>query len=162
MKQALVIGYGNPCRGDDGIGWHLISRLAEERRLPAGVEAMSVLQLTPELAERLSRVDLVLFVDARWDRIPGRIGQSRLEPSEASAASFSHQVDPAALLGMARLLYGRAPEAWLITVAGESFEHAEVLSRSVSASVPGLLKRVEHLLAGLQPAAPMGRPPLYA
>lgn len=154
MKQILIIGYGNPCRADDGIGWHAIDCLAKGP-LPKGVEAVAAHQLTPELAERISHFDLAIFIDACWDRLPGRIGLQRLEPSAASAGSFTHQVDPAALLSLARLLYGRSPEAFLLAVGGESFAHGEELSLSVKACLPDLLKRVQGLMH--QPGSQPGR-----
>jgi len=62
----LVIGIGNPLRGDDGVG----ALLAEQAALftaadPDGpVAVRSVQQLTPELAEELARLEAVLFIDA--------------------------------------------------------------------------------------------------
>ena len=29
MGRVLIIGYGNPLRGDDGFGWHAAERLRE-------------------------------------------------------------------------------------------------------------------------------------
>ena len=27
MKKTILLGYGNPDRGDDGVAWHLLNRL---------------------------------------------------------------------------------------------------------------------------------------
>jgi hydrogenase maturation protease len=40
MKPRLAIGLGNPLMGDEGIGWHVVGRLAADPRLPADVEAI--------------------------------------------------------------------------------------------------------------------------
>jgi len=57
---SLVIGIGNPLRGDDGIGW----RLAALMPARAGLAVRCRQQLTPELAEELASVERVLFLDA--------------------------------------------------------------------------------------------------
>ncbi len=70
----LVIGIGNPLRGDDGVGWWLAER-AEQ--LPPGTPTRgpllvrTVQQLTPELAAELTDVRRVLFIDAWWPPGPG-------------------------------------------------------------------------------------------
>jgi hydrogenase maturation protease len=61
--RKLIIGYGNPLRGDDDVGWEAASRLAAA--LPSeAVHILAVHQLTPELAEAVSEADLLIFVDA--------------------------------------------------------------------------------------------------
>jgi len=57
---SLVIGIGNPLRGDDGIGWRLAALLPAR----AGLAVRCSQQLTPELAEELAAVERVLFLDA--------------------------------------------------------------------------------------------------
>ena len=42
----LIIGYGNPLRGDDGFGWHAALRLREIIH-DDGIEILPVHQLTP-------------------------------------------------------------------------------------------------------------------
>ncbi|PPT05423.1 NADH-reducing hydrogenase maturation factor [Geitlerinema sp. FC II] len=61
----LVIGYGNSLRGDDGIGRAIAEQVASWN-LPH-VRSLSLHQLTPELAEELSRVDRAVFIDACID-----------------------------------------------------------------------------------------------
>ena len=69
--RTLIIGYGNPLRGDDGVGWEVASRLAATIPEEAA-HIMTVHQLTPELAESVSEAELVIFIDASdgencWD-----------------------------------------------------------------------------------------------
>ena len=62
MARALIIGYGNPLRGDDGLGWRAAEQLAEI--IPQSeAEVIACHQLTPELAEPISRARLVIFID---------------------------------------------------------------------------------------------------
>ena len=49
MRRVLIIGYGNPLRADDGVGWQAARRLAELRQ-DEFVETLALHQLTPELA----------------------------------------------------------------------------------------------------------------
>jgi hypothetical protein len=50
--QVLIVGYGNPLRGDDGLGWRAAERLRTVIQ-DAGVEILALHQLTPELMETL-------------------------------------------------------------------------------------------------------------
>ncbi len=53
-RKALIIGYGNVLRSDDGIGWHVAERLAADARFD-DVTILQRHQLTPELALDVSR-----------------------------------------------------------------------------------------------------------
>jgi hypothetical protein len=72
-----------------------------------------------------------------------------LAPRESGPSPFSHSLDPGALLSWAQQLYGSAPEAWILTVTGESFAHNDRLSDSVQISLAELIRLVETL--ALQP-----------
>ena len=131
MKQPLVIGYGNPLCGDDGVAWH-IAELLSPLFAPGVVNTIH--QLTPEWAEPVSRAGHVVFVDAAVDGIPGEIRCIPIAP--AAKQHGSHEMTPDGLLGMALELYGACPPAQLVAVSGLSFELSESLSAEVAASVP--------------------------
>ena len=140
-RPALVIGYGNTLRGDDALG----PRAADAVRgwgLPE-VVALSVTQLTPELAEPLSAVNLAIFVDARL--AAGEVEAHRLEPVEG-ASSFGHATDPGRLLALAKLAYGRCPPAWLVTVPATDLGLAERLSPQAERGLAAALGRIAQLL----------------
>ena len=70
----LVIAWGNPLREDDAVAWHVLEalrRLQPRQSLPA-LHLRHAQQLTPEMAECVSRAAGVVFVDARRDGTPGR------------------------------------------------------------------------------------------
>ncbi len=117
----LVIGYGNPLRGDDGFGY----RVAE--RVPGAIAAH---QLTPELMDAIARADRVVFVDASCEGEPGEIRRRSLSP-QAGGCSFTHHLTPENLLAGSLALYGRAPEAEVITVCGADFSLSEKLSEKI-------------------------------
>jgi hydrogenase maturation protease len=142
MSNTLIIGYGNPLRGDDGLGWVAAEMLAE--RL-AAVSILTCHQLTPELAEPISRVDRVIFIDAAAVGEPGEIVCHTIEPFLPASGPFSHTCDPAGLLQMAQMLYGRSPYGYLFTVTGASFGYEEKLSAAVTAALPRLYDKIEAL-----------------
>ena len=66
-QAALVIGYGNRLRSDDGAGPRVAERLASD-----GVAVRVCDQLVPELADDLKGRAVVVFVDAATSSRPGR------------------------------------------------------------------------------------------
>ena len=142
MAKTLIIGWGNPLRGDDGIGWRAAERLASELK-GQDVEVRVSHQLMPEYAEEISRARFVVFIDAACDNSVGDIRFEKIEPDRAPSAAFSHQLSPPALLAMAERLYGSRPEACLFSVGASSFEFGERLSPEVESALPALLSEVE-------------------
>ena len=134
----LVIGYGNTLRRDDGIGPWIAEEIAS-RRIP-GVEVMTPIQLTVELAEPISRADAVVFIDARM----GQLEPVVVTPLTATAngESWTHLVSPASLLALASLVYGRIPPAHLVSVAGDDFGVGEELSSAAEEHCREALARV--------------------
>ncbi|WP_254030381.1 hydrogenase maturation protease [Planktothrix agardhii] len=61
-NMILIVGYGNPIRGDDGIGQAVITELEQLNLM--NVRSLSLHQLTPEVAAEMAEVDTVIFVDA--------------------------------------------------------------------------------------------------
>jgi hydrogenase maturation protease len=122
--QLLVIGYGNTLRGDDGVGPR-VAEAAAALSLP-GVRTLACPQLSPEHADPISKARVVIFVDAAVDA-PKEVQLRRLEPGETTQL-MAHAADPRTLLALARDVYGRAPEAWLLTIPVETLEFGETLS----------------------------------
>jgi len=139
----LVIGYGNTLRGDDALGPMAIERL---RLLLPEAECVSCQQLAPELAERLAECDVALFVDAACDGEPGTVRVVSLTPKPGNAASLTHHVEAAALLELAQALYGRAPEAVLVTGAGAVFGNHEGLSGQAQQALNEICSLIPRLI----------------
>jgi len=151
MPHTLIIGYGNPLRGDDGFGWHAAVRLREIIH-DAGIEILAVHQLTPELMDPISRARRVIFIDAAVGEDAGKLTVTALETTGGPAAVFTHFATPAALLEGARSLYGAKPEGLLITVVGLDFELGEKLSEPVQLALESLAGgKMRELLAGPPP-----------
>jgi hydrogenase maturation protease len=148
MPHTLIIGYGNPIRGDDGFGWHAAMRL-QDLIHDKDIEILAVHQLTPELMEPITRARRVIFIDAAVGEDPGTMTVATLETSSGPAPAFTHFATPAALLEGARSLYGAKPEALLITVVGLDFELGEQLSEPVRLALESLAgTKIRELIAG--------------
>ena len=145
--RALLIGYGNTLRGDDGLGPHVAERLAADLIPPD--RRVACHELVPELVVPVSEADLVVFVDASRDRRPGEIACARIAPVPAGPqVAFSHALTPATLLALARDLYAASPTAWLLSVGAAAFDYTEGLSPTVLATLPALRDQLRALLAG--------------
>ncbi len=150
MSRLLIIAYGNPMRGDDGLAWRAADEF-EPRLSSSEIEVLRLHQLAPELAETISHVDAVIFVDAaaQPDRPPGDVQCAPITgiPSEVT---FSHQLSPHTVVALARQLYNASPRAFSVTMTGQDFDHAECLSPPVAAALPALIHRIESVVQTLQ------------
>jgi hydrogenase maturation protease len=145
MARVLVIGIGNPLRSDDGLGWAVAEQLGAQ--IDENLQVLKVHQLTPELAEAISEVDLAIFVDAGAHGTPGTLTCERVSVTDADLR-FSHDVTPATLIQVAMALYRKAPLAYLVCVAGKSFEHGESLSPEMVAGIPQVIAKIRELIVG--------------
>lgn len=147
MSHVLVIGYGNPLRGDDGLGWHAAACLLE-CTWAREIDVRAVHQLTLELAEPISQADLVIFIDAREGKTSGLIACTSVSSEPSSSEAFSHHVSASSLLDCAKLLYGKSPDAVVFSVTGQSFGYGETLSPPVRMALPALLGSIEAFILG--------------
>jgi hydrogenase maturation protease len=74
----VVIGYGNPLRGDGGAGFHVATELRRGRR-----NAIPVPQLGPELVDEMAGAGRVVFVDADVATLPGTTRLERITAERA-------------------------------------------------------------------------------
>jgi len=152
-SRTLVIGYGSPIRGDDAIGPLAAEQLAAGP-LPDGVQVVSRHVLTAELAENLAAVDRVVFLDATVEGKPGEVRVRDLAPDARAVSTMAHFHDPRELLAWCETLYGRTPRAWLVSVAGQSFDYASYrLTPCAAAAVAAMLDEVRRLIASPPPSA---------
>jgi len=139
----LVIAWGNPLREDDGVAWHVLEglrRLRPRRTLPA-LRLRHAHQLSPELAESVSRAAGVVFVDACRDGAPGLVRSEPVGPV-AGWNPLTHSLSPQGLLLYAEGLFGRAPEAVVVSIAGERFGLGEALSPAVRRALPRAIRTI--------------------
>lgn len=132
-------------RGDDGLGPAALC-LLEPALAGREITYLEYHQLLPELAEDLSQHKLAILIDASVEGRPGQVSISEVEPQPYLGRPMTHHVDPAALLGMARDLFGHAPRTFVVTVTGEDFDCRPELSPTVQAALPGLVEHVTRLV----------------
>jgi hydrogenase maturation protease len=133
-SRALVIGYGNSLRADDGVGWCMADRLSADPRL-GDAQVLRCQQLTPELSFDVSQASLVVFVDASSTLAAGEVALRKLTAVPGTAA-WTHHLTPEALLDMSHGLYAAVPEATLVSIGAASFELGEGLSPAVERALP--------------------------
>ncbi len=147
MQKVMLIGYGNPLRTDDAIGWRtageLSSQITDKR-----VEIVACHQLNPEMAEAVAQAELVVFIDACTDGTPGRVSQRDVKPAAYSPELMTHHLDPESLLACAQELYGHAPRGVVICVTGECFGFGRDLTPTVERVLPGVVELARGLVLG--------------
>jgi len=150
-----VVGLGNPLYGDDGVGPLVVRRLAEDPRLPRGVETLEggcdILRLTSEFVGR-ARVVLV-------DALAGGGGAGTIHViEEADFGSLKARSTGAHFLSAVEgvlLMRSTMPELQgtsftLIAVEVERVAPGEEVSPAVAARVPEVL---DVLLEIIRPAS---------
>jgi hydrogenase maturation protease len=148
MPTVLIVAYGNPMRCDDGVAWRAVDAL--ENKFSSDVEILRLHQLTPELSDTVRDFRCVIYVDAAsCDGSLNKPGVIRVEEIRAGASEpvrFSHVFSPKKVLDLAVQLYGASPKAFVITVAGDNFDHGDSLSAAVSAALPDLVAKISGLV----------------
>jgi hydrogenase maturation protease len=118
MPGILLIGYGNPGRGDDGLGPALAEAISAQDIV--GVRVESEFQLNVEDALAMVGQDAVVFADAATE---GEEPFFFRELGPEDTASFSsHSVSPAGLLGLSKRLFGAHTKAYVLGIRGYHFD----------------------------------------
>jgi len=158
LKRALLFGYGNPDREDDGVAWHVLCALVSAMGLtpPSSYEdefpqSPSVdfafqLQLTPELADDISAYDCVCFFDAHTGNIPEAVRLIEVE-SVFQRSPLTHHLTPQSLLSICETLHGGRPQAALLSVLGRQFRFSRSLSAETAALIPQAVELASKWLA---------------
>jgi hydrogenase maturation protease len=147
LKRLLILGYGNPDREDDGVAWHILRALtiklglvppdSYEDEFPASeiIDFDFQLQLTPEMAEEAARYPYVCFIDAHTGNIPEPVRLIAVE-REFQNSPFTHHLTPQSLMSMCETVYGKKPDAALLSVLGHRFLFTRELSQETAELVP--------------------------
>jgi hydrogenase maturation protease len=144
-EAAVVIGVGNPDRGDDGVGPAVLARV--EARLPAAARPVCLLGDDPAaIMEAWQGAPHAVVVDAMLSgAVPGTVrrfdaGGSAL-PVEVGLPS-THALGAGAAIEMARVL-GRLPARLTVYgVEAGGFTTGAGLSQAVAAAVPAVAEQV--------------------
>lgn len=135
--RRLVIGVGNPSRGDDAVGPLAVERLAA-LELP-DVELLTDFQLQVEYLLDMAGRDTVVFIDATVD--PG-VESFTFEPirAERDGSFSSHELSPQAVLAAYEQHYRTPPPpSHVLAIRGHGFELGAGLSAETAASLDAAL-----------------------
>ena len=155
----LVIGYGNPLRTDDGVGWHAAERLAADPRLdgvtvigPAPADARARTRRQPRGPRRVRRrqpgtLRRATFTVEPMDR--DRQARDGLVAPPRSAESSSTWPESCTV---------GCPTPFVVSVGVESVLLGDRMSPTVEASLPGVVDAVAELIAdhGARPGTVSG------
>jgi hydrogenase maturation protease len=150
MADIVVVGIGNPYRGDDGAGWAVIDRLKEV--MGCSIEFVKQRGDIAELIDIFAHYHTVYLVDAyqshalmeAWRRID--IYQESI-PDEHPQTS-THGFSIAQAISLARNLDQLPNKLILYSIKGDNYAISDRLSPSVAESVGGvvtaILKEIQH------------------
>ena len=106
--KVLLIGMGNREHGDNGIGWTFADAIESLGYDFLNLEYRE--QLFVEDAKLISEYDVVIFVDASYEKFGGGFEISRCF-SAGHGFYFSNSHAPSAMLYLAKKLYEKLPKA---------------------------------------------------
>jgi hydrogenase maturation protease len=131
-SNILVIGIGNPDRGDDAAGRLVARRLAEST--PAGVDVVECDGKVTELIELLAQANTALVIDAgEFSGSPGSIRRldAVREPVPVAAGSSTHGLGLAQAIGLARALNCLPQHCIVYLIQGADWAFGAPLSPAV-------------------------------
>lgn len=148
MKPLLVFGYGNPGRGDDGLGPAFVDAV-QAMNLPH-IECQTDMQLQVEHVMDMLGRNVVLFVDADIS-CPPAFQLRQITPKQDDSYS-SHAMSPQALLFAYAQVHKRPPPpTFVLHIRGTTFELGDELS---SDAQQGLTKAIQTIQPLLQTTTP--------
>ncbi|MES9901217.1 MAG: hydrogenase maturation protease [Sedimenticola sp.] len=147
----LIIGYGNPSRGDDALGPAFLEWIEREKPL-SGFDSLTDFQLQIEHAMDLEKRALTLFVDASASATaPFEFTCLTAQQDESYS---SHAMSPAALLAVYQQVYNRPPPpAFLLAIRGYDFELGAPISDQAERNLRMAVAFTRSLLDEPQPEA---------
>ncbi|ACI18875.1 hydrogenase maturation protease [Dictyoglomus thermophilum] len=138
--KILLVGFGNPYRRDDGLGIKLLDLINYN------VEKMKVQELSFDMAEILKDYDMVIFVDASLE---GDEISFRKIQEESTFSPLTHHTPCEELLSWTRVLYGKTPEFYLLSIRGYDFDFGEELSDKAKENLEKALEFIKGFLESI-------------
>jgi hydrogenase maturation protease len=143
--HSLIIGIGNPLRSDDGLGWAVTEQLSLDCNTTCDIQ--NVYQLTPELAQSMAVVNLVIMIDANHEGEPGELHIRTLSLSAQPSAVGTHYTTPEELAALTAIVYGQCPPVVVVTMTGANFSIGEQFSTIIARRIPLICDAVRQLCA---------------
>ncbi len=141
----LIVGFGNPLRGDDGIGVEVVERL-KVRGLPAGVEVSDGGTHGLDLVNLMQGRRRVILVDAAaLGKRPGEWARAALDRVRLRAPAALHSAHAAGVgeaLALAQALDLLPEEVVIFGVQPARVSWNSTLSPELEAALPDLITAV--------------------
>jgi hydrogenase maturation protease len=152
----LLIGYGNPSRGDDALGPAAIAEIERrmaDNRLAGQVEIVTDFQLQIEFVTDLAGRQRVIFIDASAGGAePFSFGPLQAKQDDSVT---THALSPAGLLTVYRSFHGDdAPPCFLLGIRGYDFDLGMPLSAGAQRNLDAAMTMLEQWL-GVDSSAPL-------
>jgi hydrogenase maturation protease len=144
-KQALIIGYGNTLRSDDGAGQWVATKVKEWNL--SNVRSLACHQLTPELADEIRQATQVIFVDVTAIA-PEHLLSLEVRPIKPTETHnrIGHRSDPSELLALTQAIYQYYPQAWWLLIPAINFDFGEEFSTLTQQGIEAALTQIQRLL----------------
>ena len=144
MAGIVVIGIGNPDRGDDAIGL-TVARAVGAAAGP-GVTVLEERGNAADLVDRLAGTTAAILIDAAVsDAAPGTFRRIDVHRDALPATWFAgstHGLGLATALELARALGSLPASCVVYAVEGASFDHGAALSEDARASIPAVAEAI--------------------
>ncbi len=139
-SSTLIVGLGNPILGDDGVGWHVASKL-RNLTTDVDIECLSLGGLS--LMEHFIGYDQVIVIDSIQTR-NGSIGQVYTFPLEelpdlsSAHTSAAHDTSLITALKLGREMGASLPDKVMVVAveAARIYDFSEELSAEVANAIP--------------------------
>lgn len=128
MKKILLHAFGNPGRGDDGLGNEFINEMEGWIKLNnvRSISTESSYQLNIEDASDIAGYDIVIFVDASKAEIES-YSYTPVQP-QLQQTFTTHSISPSSLVALCKELYSIVPLVYLLQIKGYQWEFGEKIS----------------------------------
>lgn len=150
--RCVVVGVGNPDRGDDGAGRAVARRL--RGTLPEGVTLAEADGEATALLAHLDGADAAFLVDACVSGAPAgtvrRIDVGVAPLPEGAFGLSTHGLGLAQAVGLARALGRLPPRCVVYAIEGASFAPGGPLSPAVAGAVEEVARRLRAEVSALQ------------
>jgi hydrogenase maturation protease len=147
--RTLVVGIGSLIRGDDGVGIHVIRRLAQPG-LPEHVHTLEAGTAGISLLDFVEGYDRLIIIDAIVTGAPaGTIYELRgSDIARTIHLSAGHEADLPTALALGEKLSRTMPKEVIVLAieAGSLDAFSENLSAEVEAAIPEVLGRTQAIL----------------
>ena len=140
----LVIGLGNPLRGDDGLGLKVVENL-KQKKLGRGISIIKAGTAPVNYLEEIKQAQNIIGVDAiQGGKKPGSIYQLTLNDLNQQLSQYptSHNYSLPQVVSLAKEIANRPKKSFFYGIEPEELTFKPQLSSSVKQSLPQLIEKI--------------------